>query len=71
MIKYRKKCQIQIYHQIKIRNSFVCFQVDLPEESNVVKGNMKFTENKVPSYMLSEEVEEMCYDTDVYWMECE
>jgi len=47
------------------------FQTDLPEESKVVKGNMKFTDKKVPSRMLSEEVEDMCYDTDVYWMECE
>ena len=51
--------------------SLFIFQTDLPEESKVVKGNMKFTDKKVPSRMLSEEVEDMCYDTDVYWMECE
>jgi len=31
---------------------------------------VKFTVNKVPSYMLSEQVKDMCYDTEVYWMEC-
>ena len=47
------------------------FQTELPEESKVTKGSVKFTEKKVPSYMLSEDVRDMCYDTQVYWMECE
>jgi len=46
------------------------FETDLPDESKVTKGNVKFTEKKVvPSRMLSEDIVDMCYDADVFWME--
>jgi len=48
----------------------MALQMVTPTEDPTVEEHWQFTNSKVPAYMSSlPEVQAMCEDTDIYWMQ--